>query len=143
MLKMKKLAAIAAAAIMAVSTMAVSVSAATATTDPPEYSPYGYFRGMLTISTDPFSPNRTVTADTVLLGSSNAPEVVAELSICPLGSSIVWYHNSSTTQNSAYASESVKANSSSANNTPITAYSTHKIGNGYGQHWETSLKLDS
>ncbi len=141
MFKMKKLAAVAAAAVMAVSTMAVSVSAESINTDPPAYSPYGYFRGILTIAPAPFSGARKVTADTVLLGSSNAPEVVADLTIRPQGSPIVWFHDANTTHNSAYAAVSATANSSSANDQPITATGLYRVGNGVGQYWDTQLIL--
>ncbi len=138
MFKMKKLAAVAAAAVMAVSAMAVSVSAASISTDPPAYSPYGYFRGMLTIAPVPLGTAKGVTSDTVLLGSSNAPEVVAELTIRRSNTGSIWYEDARSTYNSAYASLSVQANSPEANQTPITAESAHKVGNGNGYFWETN-----
>lgn len=137
MFKMKKLAAVAAAAVMAVSAMAISVSAETAYSEI-KPTPYGNFRGMLTIATVPLGTAKGVTSDTVLLGDYNAPEVVAELTIRRYNTGSIWYENARSTYNSAYASLSVQANSPEANQSLITAESAHKVGNGNGYFWETN-----
>lgn len=126
MIKMKKLAAIAAAAVMAVSTMAVSANAYNYQ-KVTKSSPYGTFTGETEIG--PYGTGKEVTATTSLPLGSIAPEVGVNLVIRSLSGSIL-YADSTFVPNTYFAGLIARSGSSDS----VSVNSVFYVGPGNGTY---------
>lgn len=131
MIKMKKLAAVAAAAIMAVSTMAVEASAegfdkANGT------SPYGNFTGTTTITG---TSGRTVTVENRMPSLTIVPEIGLNVVIRMEETGEIVYANSPFNYNNWYVG--LQASSASTNRN-VSVNSIYLVGNGAGSYWKAS-----
>ena len=139
MSKFKKFVAFAAATAM-VASMAMNVGAVSVSSSP-TYSPYGYFKGMLTISTSSTGSSKMINSDTILLGDDNAPEIGADLVLKQPSTGEILFADSRTNYNAQYVNcYAISANEEVAKSI-VTANSIHRVGNGNGANWVCNLTL--